>query len=89
MGASPAPLLPPEVGVISEKKVFLSVSRERKVVETRDQDWRVQKGRIMFDGAWFGVSRRFGSGDMEVSSLLQKAKIWLSVEGKKCSPESC
>ena len=53
-----------EVGGICDLVSKSYVSRERKVVETRGQDQRVQKGRIMADGACFRSCRTFGSGDI-------------------------
>ena len=63
-GISHAPLRRQEVGGTCENIFVLSVSREGKVVETRDQDWRAQKGRIMADGSGLQASRTSGSGDV-------------------------
>lgn len=54
------------MGVTLKKRAEMRVSREGKVVERRDHDWRVQRGRIMADGWRFGVGGRFGWGVIEV-----------------------
>ena len=58
----------PRYGTFKSVKNAKCVSRERKVVETRGQVWRVQGVRIMSDGSHFQVSTTYGSGVMGVES---------------------
>ena len=54
---------------IGQRRVKMAVSRERKVVETRGQDWRVQEGRISGDGGCFQSSRTFGWRDINLKRV--------------------
>ena len=54
----------PVRGCVAEPRLLLAsgscVSRARKVVESRDEDWRVQRGGIMAGGRWLRACARLG-----------------------------